>query len=112
MVALPISRAGRYPFCMARLLFTVENRFAIRNRGVVVVPGIVVQGDERFRVDDPLELRKPDGVVVFTRIAGLEWSVPRQADRSFPLLLPIELTKGDVPVGAEVWSVDPPATQS
>jgi hypothetical protein len=46
---------------MARRLFVVEDAFAIKDRGLVLVPGILPSGDERFRPGDRIRLRKPDG---------------------------------------------------
>jgi hypothetical protein len=90
---------------MARLLFIIEDRFTVRGRGVVVLPGIVPQGDERFRVGDTVELRKPDRTNIVTRIGGLEFMSPMPANHAISVLLPNELTKDDVPVGTEVWSL-------
>ena len=46
---------------MARRIFNVADTFTIRSRGVVLMPGLVPINDERFRVGDPLLLRRPDG---------------------------------------------------
>lgn len=84
-----------------RLLFKVEHCFGISNRGL----GIVPQGDERYRVGDKLELRRPDGVVLNTRIVGLEFLNPMPPDHAIAVLLPVGLPKDDVSLGTEVWSV-------
>jgi hypothetical protein len=83
----------------------VEDTFAIRDRGLVPVPGIVPHGDERFRVGDPIMLKRPDGSVVKTRIGGLELVCPNQ--RHDVVILLRELSKEDVPIGTEVWSMSP-----
>ena len=44
---------------MGRLLFVVEDRFLIKGRGLVPVPGIVPQGEECFRAGDPILLKRP-----------------------------------------------------
>jgi hypothetical protein len=88
---------------MARRLFTVADTFVIRGRGLVPVPGIVPVDDERFRVGDPIQLRRPDGLVVHTRIGGLEMLDPNPSNEVVILLK--DLTKQDVPVGTEIWSV-------
>ena len=90
---------------MGRKLFTVEDTFVIRQRGVVVVPGIAPLGEEKFRIGDPLELRRPDGTRRQTAIAGLEMFHRPEPSAAFPLLLPQDITKEDVPIGTEVWSV-------
>jgi hypothetical protein len=90
---------------MARLLFKVEDSFTVRTRGLVIIPGIVPQGDERFRVGGRLELRRPDGVVLNTQILGLEFLNPMPPDYAIAVLLPLGLTTDEVPLGTEVWSV-------
>ncbi|QOV89772.1 hypothetical protein [Humisphaera borealis] len=89
---------------MPRLLFKVEDTFLIRARGVVLVPGIVPVGGERFRIGDGLRLKRPDGTEVETAIGGLDmFTCTTKPD--VPVLLK-GLRKEDVPVGTEVWSVD------
>lgn len=90
---------------MARLLFVVEDTFAIRDRGLVLVPGIAPQGDEVFRIGYPLRLRRPDGSELMTAIGGLEMIGGLAHRDAVPILL-LGLGKVDVPVGSEVWSVD------
>ncbi len=90
---------------MARRLFVVEDTFSIKGQGLVPIPGIIPAGDERFRVGDRIVLRRPDG-------SSLEWSID-----GLPLIhtpVPHEdvvillkgLSKEEVPIGTEVWSVD------
>src|SRR5689334_20273350 len=89
---------------MARLLFTVTDRFYIAGRGLIPVPGIVPAANERFRVGDPLLLKRPDGSEISSRIGGIEMPNPNPG----PVIvfnLP-ELKKDDVPVGTQVWSVN------
>ena len=70
--------AGSYT-TMPRHLFTVEDTFTIRGRGTILVPGIVPEGDERFRIGDALRLRRPDGSEVEATIDGIECFTPRPA---------------------------------
>jgi hypothetical protein len=88
---------------MGRLLFVVEDTFAITGRGLVLVPGILPEGDERFRVGNSILLRKPDGSTVETRIGGLELLCPNP--RHDVVIMLKDRTKADVPIGTEVWSV-------
>jgi hypothetical protein len=92
---------------MARRLFTVEDTFLIEDRGLVPVPGIIPEGDERFRVGDAIKLRRPDGSILAWQIDGLELvrSTPPRHD-IFVVLKGLKVT--DVPVGTEAWSVDLP----
>ncbi len=92
---------------MARRLFVVEDAFFIKGRGLVPVPGIVPVDDERYRVGDPILLKRPDGSCLEWTIGGIEMidcTPPRQTDDAIILLR--GLNKEDVPVGSEVWSVD------
>jgi len=88
---------------MGRRLFVVEGTFAIKGRGLVLVPGILPEGDERIRAGDLIELRKPDGSAIATRIGGLELVCPNP--RGDVVIMLKELAKTDVPIGTEVWSV-------
>jgi hypothetical protein len=92
---------------MARQLFIVEDTFVIKGRGLVPVPGIVPQGDERFRVGDSILLKRPDGSSLPWQIGGLEL-ICGGPPRDDVVVLLKGLGKEDVPVGTEVWSVDAP----
>ena len=96
-----LSQAARV---MARRLFTVEDTFAIRERGLVLAPGIIPEGEERFRVGDPITLLKPDGSSIEAKIGGLELLDPNP--RRDVVIMLAGMTKSEVPVGTEVWSVD------
>lgn len=72
-------------------------------RGLVLIPGIVPIGDERFRIGDPLLLKRPDGSEVRTTIGGIELMIPVR-NHDFTIVLK-ELIKEDVPIGTEVWSI-------
>ncbi len=92
---------------MARRLFVVEDTFWIKGRGLIPVPGIVPQGDERFRVGDPIVIERPDGSRIESNISGIErilGSPPKP--RSNLCIILNGLGKEDVPIGSEVWSVN------
>lgn len=89
---------------MPRCLFKVEDAFLIAGRGLVPVPGIIPVGDERFRVGDPITLKRPDGSAISTVIGGLEFLCPNP--RMDVVILLKGLTKADVPIGTEVWSAE------
>ncbi len=85
---------------MPHHLFTVEDTFTIRGRGTIQVPGIVPEGEERFRIVDAPCLRRPDGSEVEATIDGIEClSVPQGI---YPIV--VRLPKPDVPPRTEVWS--------
>ena len=87
---------------MSRRLFVVQDVFEIRGRGVVMLPGIVVQEGELFRHGDPIHLKRPDGSVVESQIGSLVLVTPNPGHEVVILIK--ELTKADIPIGTEVWS--------
>jgi hypothetical protein len=96
---------------MARCLFIVEDTFFIKGRGLLPVPGMVCRGGERLRVGDALLLKRPDGSCLDWKIGGIELisnSPPRPKNEVVILLR--GLSKDDVPIGTEVWSVDSPSS--
>ena len=89
---------------MARQLFVVDDTFEIKGRGLILAAGISPEGEERFRVGDLIRLQRPDGSAAVVRIDGLEILSPNLRN-IFPILL-TSVSKNDVPIGTEVWSVD------
>src|SRR4051794_24328109 len=90
---------------MVRCLFVVEDTFFIKSRGLILVPGVIPQGDERFRTGDPILLKRPDGFLQEARIGGLDVFMTPTPREEIPILLKGR-DRGDVPIGTEVWSVD------
>jgi len=87
-------------------LFTVEDRFSIEGRGVVIVPGIPWKGGPVVKKGDPLILRTPLGEIIETFVRDLEMISPRPGGvifHSSPVLLPSDLHKFDIPIGTEVF---------
>ena len=92
---------------MARRLFVVEDTFSLKDRRLVPVPGILPESEERFRVGDPIQLRRPDGSCLEWKIGGIE--MPLVARPRHDVVISLQgLGKDDVPIGTEVWSVDGP----
>lgn len=90
---------------MVRRLFTVQDSFFIQGHGIVPVPGIVPQGNERFHVGDPILLKRPDGSSLAWQIDGLE-VICGGPPRDDVVILLKGLGKEDVPIGTEIWSID------
>jgi hypothetical protein len=86
-------------------LSRVEGTFALAGRGVVVDPGIPHSPEtHRVFIGDDLEIRREDGSVLATKVSGLEMS--GSLKRGFtPIVLPVEVTEDEVPIGAEVWQL-------
>jgi hypothetical protein len=87
------------------LLFTVTDHFAIEGRGCVVLPGIPDPSPTTpvLRGGASITLRRPDGSEVESVIRELEMLRPRPPTPFTPILLPLPITKSDVPIGTEVW---------
>ena len=92
-------------FVMSRLLFTVTETFTIQGRGVVLLPELKPIEQERFKVGDPLLLKRPDGVEDRVSIAGLELLKPLKGRCELVVMLSGK-EKSEIPIGTEVWSVD------
>ena len=90
---------------MARRLLVVEDTFFIKSRGLVPVPGIVPQDDERFRIGDPILIKRADGSQLEWTIGGLERFLGTTPKNDVVILLN-NLTKEDIPIGSEIWSLD------
>lgn len=88
---------------MNTLLFTVVDTFMIEKRGLVLAAD--VRGDQvSLRVGESIELRRPDGSTVVSRVVGIARFVPYDPERTLDILLPPGISKEDVPAGTQVWS--------
>lgn len=85
------------------LLSTVEDVFEIEGRGCVITPGFASDAPLSLPVRrrDPISLHRPDGSVIETHIHEVEFL--RGQRSCYPIVLPPNITKADVPIGTEVW---------
>lgn len=88
---------------MNTLLFTVVDTFLIENRGLVLAAD-VKRDRVGLRVGESIELRRPDGSAIVSKVAGIVRFVPYDRERALDILLPPDISKEDVPVGTQVWS--------
>jgi hypothetical protein len=79
------------------LLFVVEQVFSVTGRGVILLPGL---GKNVVRVGTPIQLVRPDGSKLGTKIRGIGFN------EFHDILVGQELRKEDVPVGTEVWTIE------
>lgn len=85
---------------------TIAATVALPGRGLALDPGIPHDGAvHRVKIGDPLEIRRRDGSVLSTRVAGLEIGGPPQK-KSTAIILPQEIAEAEIPLGAEVWHSD------
>ena len=83
-------------------LSTVEDTFDITGRGLIVAPGIPLDGDWRILIGDPITLERPDGSKLQSTVRGMESFRPSNTT-CIPLLLETGVTKADVPIGTKLW---------
>lgn len=86
---------------MLKLLSIVEDHFEISGRGLVVIPGIPLDGDWTLRIGDKVLLELPNGTSTTTIIRGIEMAGGKRL--FVPLLLGAELNKEAVPIGTKIW---------
>lgn len=86
---------------MGRFLFTIEDTFAIRERGTILAPGIPLSKEDRWHIGDSLVLRRPDGSMTETLIRGMHIL---HAEPNSHLVVLVSVAKDEVAVGTEVWS--------
>ena len=77
---------------------TVEDVFHIESRGCVVVPGLLLHDSPYVLIGDPAILRRPDGITIETRIAGIEM-ITSGNQGCMPVLLSDNVAKSDIPIG-------------
>lgn len=91
-----------------RRLVTVADVFELSGRGICplpVVPHALINPEvgERLKVGDDLELRRPNGTVTRVKLYGPGWPSPSKG--GVCIELGSTLSKADVPVGTEIWTV-------
>ena len=89
------------------LLFVVEDVFVIKERGVVATGQLADPAHARYRIGDPVEIRRRDGSVSRAVVSGIPLGgipLPGKAD-----LLLRGLGGSDVGVGDQVWVSEPSA---
>jgi hypothetical protein len=92
------------------LISKVEGTFTLEGRGTVVSPGVPKDGLPRgIRSGDLVELRQPGGYKIQTRIAGVEQATLIKGGSQYPIRFPAEIRAEDVPLGTEIWWVNPNA---
>ena len=88
------------------LVGAVADTFKIPGRGLVVAtdtPYERLPRDLELRIGDPVEFRS-GGRVFRSYVAGIEHCDPWAPKQLFAFLLPGDVVKADVPIGAEVWT--------
>jgi hypothetical protein len=89
---------------MSRRLLVVSQRFWLRGRGLILSPGMVPVEGERIMVGDRVSLIRPDGTTRDATIRGTSTYPDPASTTKVDLLLDV-VSKEEVPIGTEVWSV-------
>lgn len=90
---------------MPEPLFTVDDTFTIRGRGIVLLGITADQYNTSIRMGDAVSIQRPDGTIVPAKVSGLEaphtvkWMGPPPPLPRFGVLVDIEV----VPVGSIVY---------
>lgn len=93
-----------------RLLFTVTDRFLIQGRGVVLCPGVPVEESGRTLA---VRIERPDGSSFVTdawpeHLSGFATLDAARRWAAGPRAVCVRAeAAADVPVGSQVWAVDP-----
>lgn len=91
-----------------RLILTVDDGFDITGVGLVLGPKIPDNLGFAVRPKDSIQLRIPDGRVLETHISCFASGRPIGGGcRVCNIALPLDLAKQDVPIGTDVWLVEP-----
>jgi hypothetical protein len=89
---------------MPTLLLTVEDNFKVAGR-LILSPDIRKEWADRV-AGRSVRLVRPDGSVLVSRVDCVGHLTPRRSGQGWPIALPGDVSKEDVPVGTEVWLLD------
>lgn len=87
------------------LVGTVADTFEIQGRGLIVATDTPLERlprDLKLKIGDLIEFRSASRAFR-SRVAGIEHCDPWSPKHSFAFLLPREVAKTDVLIGAEIW---------
>ena len=90
-------------------LFTVADVFMIEGRGCILVPGLRTEpGSANVNQGARIRLQAPAGKIIDTSIKAIEMLSYRVRPEMifWPILLPDDIAKNDVPIGTEVYLLE------
>ena len=90
-------------------MFDVAETFDIAGRGLVIATNktFATLDDVVVRIGDSIAIRRSAADDLRTSVVGIEHCDPWTPERIFAFLVPDGITKSDVPIGSQIWSVDP-----
>jgi hypothetical protein len=87
-----------------KLLLVVDDIFEFQDGTLHFSPLVALPTLKGLKEGDALELRRPDGTPIRTRLYAFDWPYPMRGQCGVSVNKP--LTKTDIPVGTEIWRVD------
>jgi translation elongation factor EF-Tu-like GTPase len=81
----------------------IDDVFDISERGCIVVPGVPYTFEPTVVVGAAIEIRNPDGRTIQTQVKAFEMINRGRPMDSAPFLLPRDLKKQDIQVGADIF---------
>ncbi|MCR9210535.1 MAG: hypothetical protein NXI28_20095 [bacterium] len=90
-------------------MFDVAETFDIVGRGLVIATNktFATLDDVVVRIGDSNAIRRSAADDLLTSVVGIEHCDPWTPERIFAFFVPDGITKSDVPIGSQIWSVDP-----
>jgi hypothetical protein len=94
-------------------LFTVEDVFQVSGPRCILGPGISTRsGAPVVQMGVEVELRRPDGTSIFTKITGIAMYNPPLPQRAHLDVVVSNITKEEVPPGTKVYLLPRDGTDS
>ena len=82
----------------------IEDVFESAGRGCVITPGIPKDAKFNIKIGDPISLKLEDGSEIRTTVRGIEIG-GGLSQPGIPLLLPADMSKEQIPIGTELWTL-------
>jgi hypothetical protein len=82
---------------------TVEDKFAIKGRGVVIAPGLPRDKAGLLKHEDFIVLFDYEEDALLTQIRSIELSSP-PSPKGWGILLPFDVRPEDIKIGMQVWA--------
>ncbi len=82
---------------------TVEDKFVIEGRGVVIVPGLPREKAGLLKHEDFIVLFDYEEIALLTQVRSIELSSP-PSPKGWSILLPGDVRSGDIKIGMQVWA--------
>lgn len=82
---------------------TIEDKFVIEGRGVVIAPGLPRDKAGLLKHEDFIVLFDYEDNALLTQVRSIELSSP-PSPKGWAILLPSDVRSGDIKIGMQVWA--------